>query len=56
MPLIGNRSRLWQVSRHHDHLVPLGAMVSGEDIGGKVGPGQVAQVQRPVGIGPGDCD
>ena len=42
--------------RHHDHLVPLGAMVSGEDVGGEVGPGQVAQVQRPVGIGPGDCD
>ena len=50
----GDRRPMLVAPRHHQHLVPLGAMVPGEDVGGKVGAGQVAQVQRAVGVGPSD--
>ena len=40
----------------HQHAVAFEAVIAGEDVGGQVGPGQVADVQVAVGVGPGDGD
>ena len=40
----------------HQYLVPLEAMVAGEDICREIAPGDMAQVQRPIDVGPADPD
>jgi hypothetical protein len=41
---------------HEQHPVAGQAVVAGGDVGGQVGPGQVAEVARPGRVRPGDAD
>ena len=41
---------------HHQHAVALQPVVAGEDVGGQVTAGDMAHVQRAVGVGPGNTD
>ena len=43
-------------SRYHQHIVALGAVITGEDICRKIATGDVAQMQRPVGVGPSNSN
>jgi len=40
---------------HHQHLVPLQAVVAGENVGRQVGARDVAEMLRAVGVRPGDA-
>jgi hypothetical protein len=40
----------------HQDAVALEPVVAGEDVGGQVGPGQMADVQIAIGVRPGDGD
>ena len=41
---------------YHQHAVALEPVIAGENVGGQVAPGDVAEVQRAIGVGPGDGD
>ncbi len=41
---------------HHQHPVAPEAVVTGEDVGGQVGAGEMAEMTGPAGVGPGDGD
>ncbi|MEY3073184.1 MAG: hypothetical protein RLZZ353_1380, partial [Actinomycetota bacterium] len=43
-------------ARHHQDPVAGDAVVAGEDVGRQVRAGEVAEMQRTVGVGPGDGD
>jgi hypothetical protein len=43
-------------ARDHQYFVAFKAVVAGEDIRRKVGPGNLTNMQRAVGIRPGDPD
>jgi hypothetical protein len=40
----------------HKHTITAHSVESGEDVGGEVGAGDVAEVQGAVGVGPADGD
>jgi hypothetical protein len=42
--------------RDHEHLVAAQSVEAGKDVGWHVDAGQVANVQRAVGVGPGQAD
>ena len=43
-------------SRNHQHIVALGAVITGEDVRRKIATGDMAQMQRPGGVGPSNPD
>ena len=43
-------------ARDHQDLITLQPVITGKDIGWQIATSQVAQVQRTIGIGPGDTD
>ena len=52
----GDRRAVLVAAGHHQHVVAAHAVVAGEDVGRQVGAGDVAEVQRPVRVRPGDGD
>ena len=51
----GDRGAVLVGAADHQHLVPGHAVVAAEDVGGDAEAGDVADVPRAVGVGPGDC-
>ena len=51
-----DRRAVGVAARHHQHAVAGDAVVAGEDVGGQVGPGEVADVLHAVRVRPGDGD
>jgi len=43
-------------SRNHQNFVALGAVITGEDVRRKIASRHVAQMQRPIGVGPSNSD
>ena len=43
-------------SRHHENLIALHSVVSGKDVGWKVNSGDVAEMNRAVGVRPCNCN
>ena len=52
----GDRRAVLVGAGDHEHAVAGGAVVAGEDVGGQVGAGDLAEVQRAVGVRPGNAD
>ncbi len=52
----GHGSAVLVAAGDHEHLVPLGAVVAGEDVGREVGADDLARVQGAVGVWPGHAD
>ena len=52
----GNGRAVGVAARYHQHAVALEPVIAGENVGGQVAPGDVAEVQRAIGVGPGDGD
>ncbi len=50
----GDRCAMHIAPGDHQHLVAFHAMVAGEYIGGKIGTGEMTQMQWPVSVGPRD--
>ena len=52
----GNGSAVAVTTGDHKHIVALGAVKAGEDVGREIGSGNLADMQRSVGVRPGDAD
>jgi len=53
--LYGYRGAMLIATRDHEHLITLGAMVPGKNVGGQICTGDMTQVQGTISIRPGNA-
>ena len=52
----GDRRAMGVAARHHQHPAAFKPVIAGEDVRRQITPGHMAQMQRPVGVRPGNGD